>query len=123
MNMSLWKIFYAAPMLAFANSCFFQLLRLLIRVKISITAYQNVNTFFIYIASAPLIVYLAVILHLVRIQLGWVHSCTDGEWMFKAFGGFTSAFVLFAFARYIYFIRLPNESVGNAYVDTMTRSV
>lgn len=121
--MALWKICYAAPLLAFANTCFFQLLRLLIRYRIPITAYQNVNTFFIFIAAAPLIMYLAVILHVIRLQLGWVHSCTDDEWMFKAFGVFSFVFVVYAFARYIFFIRLPNESVGNAYVDTMTRSV
>ncbi|RNF11314.1 putative protein kinase-like protein [Trypanosoma rangeli] len=78
----MWKVFSNSSLLLFVSNFSFACLRLLLLFYATPTAYRNINRLMIQFSCSALFAHVCIILHVIRVYLGFAKTCRDGEMYF-----------------------------------------
>ncbi|EPY22610.1 protein kinase-like protein [Strigomonas culicis] len=119
----LWKVFYGSAGKTAACVGFFHVLYLLLNWVSPPTAYTNINRFLLHMRIFLIIVVATILYHDLRAFRGSISSCTDGDFMFKCVFAVTAIGIFVSFWINVLYARASNESVGDASIDALRRSL
>ncbi|ESL10958.1 hypothetical protein TRSC58_01301 [Trypanosoma rangeli SC58] len=119
----MWKVFSNSPLLLFVCNLTFACLRLLLLFYATPTAYRNINRLMVQFSCIALFAHLCIILHVIRVYLGLVKTCRDGEMYFIVVVTLWIAMVGGSIWYNIIAAQDESATTNNVAIDAIQRSI
>ncbi|EKF37744.1 protein kinase-like protein, putative [Trypanosoma cruzi marinkellei] len=122
-KIAMWKVFYQDSVLLTINNILFQGVRVLYFLRSTPTAYENINKLVFHLSILPLFSHLSTLLHVIRVYLGFVKTCRDGETYFAVVAFLWIAMLVGIIWYDIISAKDESVTTNNAVIDAIQRSI
>ncbi|EAN94867.1 protein kinase-like protein, putative [Trypanosoma cruzi] len=122
-KIAMWKVFYHDSVLLIINNLLFQTVRVLYFLHSTPTAYGNINRLVIHLSFLPFFSHMCTLLHVIRVYLGFVRTCHDGETYFAVVVFLWMAMLVGMLWYDIIGAKDESVTTNNAAIDAIQRSI
>lgn len=123
LRVALWKVFYYHPVWFVHANLACVLLLLALTLYVSPTPYTNINRLVTLNSVIQVPVYIVIYFYELRLHFGYVKNCDDYTLLFVAVFLITVVGAVYIFMCCIVYADIPEDSVGDPFIDALRRSI